>query len=241
MNAFRRLLYVLSCFLFPERCIFCNETIAPLQLSCPACRADMPTVTPPICPCCGANQKACACDKKRHAYDRVMAPFYYEGAVRLGVLRLKKWDDPRAVRFFAAQIAAVVRREMPDLPFDAVCFMPMTKRDFRDREYNQSKLLAENVAKLLQLPLSNALTKIYQTKPQKGLDSSARSGNVLGAFDVEESFSARTVLLVDDVVTTGATAHECAKMLKLYGAQTVVVAAMAITPPPKKEETAVDE
>ena len=240
MNGFRRFWYVVTCFFFPERCIFCNQTIEPLQLSCPDCRAAVSTVLPPICPFCGSNKKDCTCDKRRHAYDRVMAPFYYEESVKRGVHRLKKWDDPQAIRFFAAQIAAVVRREVPDPTFDVVCFIPMTKSDWRKREYNQSKLLAEEVAKVFHLPLCDSLTKIYETKPQKRLDRCARSGNVLGVFDVDETFSARSVLLIDDVVTTGATAHECAKMLKLYGAETVTVAAIAITPPLKKETSAVD-
>ncbi len=240
MKAFRRFLYVLSCFFFPERCIFCNNVIEPLQLSCRECRAAISKVKPPICSFCGSNKNECTCEKKRHAYDRVIAPFYYEGSVKSGVLRLKKRDDPQAITFFASQMVAAIRRESPDLPFDAVCFTPMTKMDQRKREYNQSRLLAEKVAYLLQLPLCDALVKIYETKPQKGLDRAARSGNVLGVFDVRDSFSARSVLLVDDVVTTGATAHECAKMLKLYGAETVTVAAVAITPPPKKETSAVN-
>ena len=240
MSRFRQFLYVLSCFFFPERCIFCNKTIEPLQLSCSECRTAISKVKPPLCPFCGSHKEDCKCQKKRHAYDRVIAPFYYEGAVREGVLRLKKWDDPQAVSFFALQMAAAVRRELPDLPFDAVCFTPMIQKDLRKREYNQSELVAKKMAQVLQLPFCDALEKTYETKPQKGLDRAARSGNVLGVFDVKEPFSAHSVLLVDDVVTTGATAHECAKMLKLYGAETVTVSTIAITPPPQKETSAVD-
>ncbi len=239
MKPFRRFLYVLSCFLFPERCIFCNTVIEPLQLSCEPCRKTIATISPPVCPYCGANKKACGCHKKKHAYDRVVAPFYYEGSVREGILRLKKWDDPRAVSFFASQMAAALRRELPALPFDGICFMPMTTNDYRKREYNQSRLLANKLAELLQLPLYDVLTKIYETKPQKGLSRAQRSGNVLGAFDVTADVRGRSFLLVDDVVTTGATAHECAKMLKLYGAESVTVTGVAVTPPPKKETSAV--
>ncbi len=240
MKRIRRILYILSCFLFPERCIFCNTVIEPLQLSCDSCRKEISTVAPPLCPYCGANKKACGCQKKKHAYDRVVAPFYYEGSVRQGILRLKKWDDPQAIAFFASQMAAALRREQPELPFDGVCFLPMTKRDYRKREYNQSRLLAQKLAELLDLPLWDILTKIYETKPQKGLSRVARSGNVLGVFDVTQDVSGRSLLLVDDVVTTGATSHECAKMLKLYGADSVTVTAIAVTPPPKKETSAVE-
>lgn len=239
MKRIQRLLHVLLCVLFPERCIFCNEVIEPLQLCCEHCRQSISTVRPPICPFCGAAKKECSCGKNRHAYDRVMAPFYYEEAVRRGLLRLKRWDDPQAIDFFASQMAAVVRRECPELAFDGVCYIPMTKRDRRRREYNQSELLARELAKKLELPLLYSLVKIYETKPQKGLNRAQRSGNVLGAFDVKESLAGKKFLLVDDVVTTGATAHECAKMLKLYGADIVMMAAVAITAPKKEEKPAV--
>lgn len=240
MSRFHRFLHMVLCFFFPERCIFCNKVIEPFQLCCDSCREGMKTVRPPICSLCGANKKECTCGKKKHAYDDVIAPFYYDEAVRKGVLRLKKHDDPLAIAFFASKMVAAVKREYPEPKFDGICYAPMTKKDRRKREYNQSELLAREMAKLLQIPLSHTLVKIYETKPQKRLNYVERSGNVLGAFDVVGVLPGKTLLLVDDVVTTGTTANECAKMLKLYGADHVTIATIAVTMPKKEEKPVVE-
>lgn len=226
----------LLCMVFPERCIFCNEVIEPLHLACDACMADMHLILPPSCPYCGCHEQDCRCAEHRHCYDNVVAPFYYKGAVRSGILRLKKWDDPRAVDYFAAQMTAAIRREYPDIPFEAVFYVPMTKGDQRERGYNQSQLLAREVAKRLGLPLQHHLIKLYQTAPQKQLKLWQRKGNVLGAFGVTQLLEESHVLLVDDLLTTGASMDECAKMLKLYGVTTVTALTAALTPPDKGDE-----
>jgi ComF family protein len=236
VNRFRRIGEYLLCFLFPERCIFCNQVIQPLQLFCEDCRETIATVRPPVCLLCGHNKDDCSCKGHRHPYDAVIAPFYYEESVSRGILRLKTWDDPRAIRFFSAQMAAALRREYPDLPFDGVCYVPMTKRDRRRREYNQSHLLARELSRVLQMPLYHSLVKLYETKSQKSLKRAQRSGNVLGAFDVRGEAPGKSLLLVDDVVTTGATVSECAKMLKLAGAETITVVTIAVSAPQREEE-----
>lgn len=236
MMRLRRMGEFLACLIFPERCIFCNEVIEPLRLCCEACRGAIVPIRPPICRLCGCNEEDCECSGHRHAYDGVVAPFYYEEAVRRGVLRLKRWDDPKAIRFFASQMAAVVRREFPELSFDGVCYVPMTKTKARARAFNQSRLLAGELARILKLPLHHALVKPYETKPQKGLRRAERSGNVLGAFDVTADTPGKRVLLVDDVITTGTTAGECAKMLKLADAEAVTVIGIAVAPPKREDD-----
>ena len=81
------------------------------------------------------------------------------------------------------------------------------------------------------MPLWAALRKVQQTRPQKQLSAEQRSGNVLGVFDAapDMALAGKRLLLVDDLMTTGATAGECAKVLKLYGAERVVLLAAAIT------------
>lgn len=224
MNAGKQLYRRIVALMWPERCIFCGEPISALTLCCDACRAEVTPIRPPICPQCGKSREDCACGGHRHRYDRVASPFYCSAAVHRGIVRLKRWDDPLAVGFFAEQMEAVVRREFRNETIDAVTFIPMTARDRRNRGYNQGELLARALAKRLSLPLVAALEKCYQTKSQKFLSAVERSGNVLGAFDVRRNVEVdgKTWLLVDDVITTGATVDECAKMLKLYGARRVL-------------------
>ena len=93
-------------------------------------------------------------------------------------------------------------------------------------------MLANELSKRLNLPVRNYLVKLYDTKQQHTLKESLRSGNVLGIFDVDEkeySPEGKTVLLCDDVKTTGATLNECAKMLKLHGAKDVKCVTATIT------------
>ncbi len=227
----------LLAWFLPERCVFCGEVIEPLSLACRRCRETLSVIKPPICGSCGAHRKACHCGKRRLHIDRVAAPFYYEGAARDGVLRLKYEDDPDAIAYLARQVCAVIRREYDVTAIDGVVYVPMTARARRAREYNQSELLAQAVARRLALPVYDALVKLYETPPQKTLDLHARSGNVLGVFDVtDQTVRGKTLLLLDDVMTTGATLHECAKMLKIYGAKSVPAAVIAVPKPTEKTD-----
>ncbi len=213
----------------PKRCVFCDTLIPSWLQCCDTCAQQLSVIRPPLCPYCGQHKRDCGCGKRRPAFDKVAAPFYYETAARSGVLRLKRYDDPNAIAYFADCMRAVVCREYGDEMIDGLVYVPMTQRAERQREYNQGKLLAEALGKRLSLPVYTALAKMYETSPQKVLDLRARSGNVLGVFDViDPAVRDKTLLLVDDVMTTGATLDECAKMLKLYGAKRVLSVTIAV-------------
>lgn len=215
--------------LLPKQCAFCGTLILPWRESCEACERQMSYIKPPLCPYCGQQKSHCNCGKRRSIFDKVAAPFYYETAVRSGILRLKRYDDPDAIALFAEQMHTVVRREYGDELIDALTYVPMTRQAERRREYNQGRLLAEALGKRLALPVYAALTKLYETPSQKELDFHARSGNVLGVFDVvDPAIRGKTLLLVDDVMTTGATLSECAKMLKIHGAKRVLAVTVAV-------------
>ncbi len=217
-------------WLYPEHCIFCGVAIPSLTLCCDACRGDITVIRPPLCPLCGMSKTDCSCKRRRHRYDRVAAPFYSDGAIYEGLLRMKRRDDPLAVGYFAEQMAAVIRREFRTEQPRLVVSVPMTAEAVYDRGYNQSALLAQALSERINLPFLPLLTKRYATKPQKSLSAWQRAGNVLGAFDVTDGTAVcgKTVLLVDDVLTTGSTTDECAKMLKLFGATRVLCVTAAI-------------
>lgn len=217
--------------LYPDRCIFCGRVIPPLSLCCDRCRRTIRVIKPPLCRYCGKTKGKCGCKRHRHIYDSMIAPFYSdEGAVHQGLIRLKRRDDPRAIDYFADQMAATFRREFGESVPHAVTFVPITRAAREERGYNQSELLATALAKRLNVPCEPLLTKLYETKPQKELAAWQRSGNVLGVFDVpdREAVAGKVIVLVDDVLTTGATLDECCKMLKICGALRVFCAAVAI-------------
>jgi predicted amidophosphoribosyltransferase len=161
--------------------------------------------------------------------------FYYDGAPRRGILRYKEMGKRENAPFWGQKMAARLlesglfeRREdglYPvggDFPLNCIVPVPMTGGNAKDA-FDHSGDLAREAGKLLDLPVRPLLEKVQEIRPQKELSAVRRSGNVLGAFDLQsgESVAGLRILLVDDVITTGSTLGECAKMLKLYGAETV--------------------
>ena len=150
--------------------------------------------------------------------------------VKRGIRALKNADYSVTVDAFTAEMAEVIRREYGGITFDAVTSVPLHPTDYRRRGFDQAARLARRLAEQLELPYLPLLRKLYRTRPQKELPSVQRSGNLLGVFDVTQPMEGKRILLVDDLITTGATLDECAKMLKLYGAAEVyaVTAAAAV-------------
>lgn len=221
----------LLCIVFPRRCAYCGEVILPEAHVCDACLKNLPRILPPVCPLCAHQKEDCRCKQKKQEYDGACAPFYYEDAVVKAVHRLKFENKDFTANTFALDMAAVVRQEYADITFDAVTFVPFTKKQMRRRAFNPAEVLAEALARALSLPKQNLLVKLYETRTQHLLKSSERAGNVLGVFSAVENVNleGKTLLLVDDIKTTGATLSECAKMLKLAGAKEVVCCTFAAT------------
>ena len=207
--------------LYPHHCFLCDAVLPLERHLCADCLRDAPYVFPPVCPMCGRGEDVCICGRHTHAYERCISPFYHEGMVQGSILRLKQRYDTVVAAGFAAEMAEVIRREYGGIAFDFVTSVPLHKKDLRARGFDQAKGLAEALAARLGLPYVATLTKITHTLPQKELTAVRRRGNLLGVFDVTAQVEGRTILLVDDVITTGSTLDECAKMLKIFGAEEV--------------------
>lgn len=222
-------------FLFPHHCFMCNEVILPRQRLCAECADKAPYILPPVCERCGRNTDRCCCGKHRHHFERCVSPFYHEGVAQDGIGQLKNHNYRVTADGFAAEMAEVVRREYGGIAFNAVTSVPLHKKDLNRRGFDQAAALGRALAAQMGIPYEPLLTKLTHTEPQKELSAVRRRGNLLGVFDVSGEVSGRTLLLVDDVITTGSTLDECAKMLKLYGAEEVyaVTAAAAVL---KKDE-----
>lgn len=216
--------------LFPHHCMFCDTVLYPHQRLCADCLKKAPYILPPVCERCGRSVDDCTCGKRRRAFARCVSPFYHKGVAGQGIYTLKSEGYDVTVDGFALEMAEVVRREYGGIPFDWVTAVPLHKKDRSERGFDQAARLGQALAQRLQLPYRSVLTKITPTAPQKELTAVQRSGNLLGVFDVCDEVSGCTVLLVDDVVTTGSTLDECAKMLKIFGATEVyaVTAAVAV-------------
>lgn len=210
-------------WLFPRRCAFCGHPVETGQTACSRCREELPRIAGPVYPLCGREKGSCRCGQRRRAYRRCVSPFYYEGPAKRGILRLKLYGKVYAAEGFAQAMAETVRREYEGIAFDALVPVPISDSTRRERGYNQSERLASALGKGLAVPVVEGLVKVAENPPQRSLPASQRSGNVLGVFDCAPGFvpEGQVLLLVDDVSTTGATLDECAKMLKIYGAEEV--------------------
>ncbi len=230
MNDFVYALKRMSKALFPNRCEFCGEVIEFKEAVCKECEA-LPKIDLPACQYCGASKDDCSCNKRKNEYKAITAPYYYKDNVVTAVHRFKDSYMLFLSKRFAKDIADSVKENFSEISFDAVTYVPMTKRSTREREYNQSMLLAKEVAEILDIPFCTLLIKTQETKPQKKQSARQRKVNLYGAFDVtdKEFVKDKAILLIDDVKTTGSTLNECSKMLKIYGASAVYCGVLAIT------------
>lgn len=217
--------------LFPARCAYCGEVITGSKTTCDICAKKLKQIET-NCLCCGYDKKDCVCGKKAHHYKAITAPFYYQGLPEQAVKSLKFSGKAYVADEMSHRIAEKVKADFKEIPFDVITSVPLFWRRKQERGFNQTDLIAKQVGQRLAIPFCpNLVKKIFETKPQHDLPAKRREGNVIGAFNVvkPELVKDKTILLIDDVSTTGATLNECARTLKIYGAAEIYCAAFAVT------------
>lgn len=153
--------------------------------------------------------------------------FSYEGPALQMVARYKFYDSKYLAEFFASELLSLMRREV--IYGDAFVFVPMTKDRLKKRGFNQSQYLAEELSRLTGTPVLDVIKKVKDTPHQVGLGKEDRKENLNGAFALKERkiLQGKTVILVDDVTTTGSTGEVLAKKLKAGGAKKVILLSVA--------------
>lgn len=221
---------------YPPRCACCNQVVAHNKLLCEECADKLPRIEGRVCTACGREKEFCG---KNHRFEfiRCAAPFYYTGPVRDGISGLKFRGHKAAAVYFGIEMAEIVRRRFARVSFDFVTCVPLSEERQRERSYNQAALLASEVAARLEISFEmEALSKLFDNKPQHSLSRAERRGNVLGVYEAAEGLVRdKIILLVDDIETTGSTLNECAKMLKLRGAREVYALTACIVLPKEKK------
>lgn len=165
------------------------------------------------------------CLKRRHRFAACVAGGLYEGLLAELIHGLKYRGKAHLAVEMARLIAAEAAGRRQVRLVDALVYVPMTRRAERERGYNHAALVAGELAALWRVPVCHALVKTRETGSQVGLPGAERRRNVRGAFAPARGvdLGGARVGLVDDVMTTGATADECAKALAAAGAAAVVV------------------
>ncbi len=204
--------------LYPPKCPFCGRILAEDAAEegvCPACFSALPWT--------GAGAVS-----RGSYYSACVSPLYYRDLARQGLLRFKFRRRSAAGRCFGRLMARCVEEKIP-WEIDLVTYVPLSLLRLRKRGYSQSRLLAQAVAKELGLPLERLLRKRTHRPAQSGLrDAAARRANVSGAFAPcrGAEIEGKTVLLIDDVITSGATLSECSRVLLTAGAERVLCATL---------------
>jgi ComF family protein len=211
----------------PGSCLLCSAD-SPGALLCPACAEDLPNLASAVCPICADQtthgERCGACLRETPHLERTIALFRY-GFPADRIIHALKYGHQLAVAAWSAEkLADRIAGECHDL----IIPLPLHPERLRERGFNQSAEIAKKLGAYLNLPVD--LTHVLRTRatlPQADLPHKARHKNVRGAFECRTDFSGQRLLLIDDVLTTGATANECARVLKLHGAASVTVTVIA--------------
>lgn len=221
--------------LLAQDCLLCGAGSGDTLL-CRSCADDLPRLPHPCCPRCALPSSAgsdgslpCGhCLARPPHYDRTLAAFNYGFPLDRLVQALKYAHRLAVADHFGSILAGLAVHAEADL----IAPLPLHDERLRERGFNQALELARPVARATGLPLeTEVVQRIRATPAQAGLPWKERIGNVRGAFHCTRDLSGRRVLLVDDVMTTGATLDECARTLKLHGAEKVTLLVVARTLP----------
>lgn len=220
----------------PERCPFCGQVMEFGRHCCKDCESQAEYFPLDICALC--LQRDCRCSLQREGMGRAAAAFAYEGLPKEAVQAMKFRDRKSYGEHLAWHLAQRIQAN-PLLPqAQGIAFMPMSRRKKRKRGYNQAEVLARHLSRYLGLPLYPVLVTLRETKTQHELSAAARKHNLDGAYGAvnQQLIQGKTLILVDDVITTGSSMGEAGKVLLQAGAAEVIPAAVCRVRPGSRDD-----
>ena len=204
--------------LYPPRCAFCHNLMPRGVMVCEHCRTTLPYTR-------GEGQ-----NRRLKGITSCVSPLYYEGYVRDSLLRYKFASLSGYAKIYGEFLSKCIDEN--EISCDIITWVPLSRRRKLLRGFDQARLLAEELSRRTGIPCEGLLRKIRNNPAQSGTGSPAkRRQNVAGVYCAEapEKITGRRILLVDDIVTTGATLSECASVLKRAGAAGVCAITLART------------
>lgn len=213
--------------LMPGSCLLCGGE-GKGSLLCADCESDLPALPSPNCPNCAIpttyGERCGACLKSPPAFEHAVALYAYDFPADRLIHNLKYGHQLAIAGWLGEKLA----RQLTNTQIDLILPLPLHPARLRERGFNQSAELAKGIGNHLNLPVDrDNLLRLRATPPQAELPLKERHKNVRGAFECRVDLTGRRLLLVDDVMTSGATVNECARILKLHGASEITVAVAA--------------
>jgi ComF family protein len=210
---------------------------------CCCCKSKLPSNLDTICQSCFTKIQVATDDRLKREYDRkflnkkiitnFFSPFVFEKDQELqhAIHSLKYEKKFQVGIFFGKTVAQKIKNHRPDWKIDIIIPIPLHQLKKAERGYNQSFYIAEGIGKILDISFSDRVVKrIKYTESQTTMTLSEREENISGAFKVinRNTVNGKTILIIDDVITTGATISECGKILLEAGAKNIYAASVAI-------------
>jgi len=225
--------------IYPKRCVVCKSYISnkdKQRFICDLCQSNIKKNVPPFCKYCSRHIEdgifICKeCKDKTFYFDEAFSSCMYEGVIRELIHQFKYNGKDYLGKFLAGLLIEFINTyKLPVKDFDFVIPVPLYSSKLRQREYNQALILAGYIAEEFKIKLlKDALYKIRNTASQTELDSQKRWENVSECFRTNPkiSFKDKNILIIDDILTTGATTSEVAKVLKSAGTRKITVLVLA--------------
>ncbi|MDO4301162.1 MAG: ComF family protein [Clostridia bacterium] len=206
---------------YPNHCISCGEVLnaGKDKWLCNNCRCDFEITEHKRCKTCGRiiyhDGKCRICNSERIYFDKGYSVLVYKDSVRNGIMNFKYKGLYRYGKYFGNIMVNYAVQNI-NMSFDYVTAVPLHSKRFKDRGYNQSKILAKAVAESMNIKYMDLLIRNKNTKAQNSLNRKERKENIRDAFSLRKGMSVenKNILIIDDIYTTGATINECSRVLK---------------------------
>lgn len=222
-------------FIYPEKCPFCGRIVTKETGGiCYSCREKLPYINEPYCMKCG---KPLSDETEEYCYDCKKGEHFFESGRSLWVHKMPvskaiygfKYHDLRCYgEVFGREMGKELEDFIVHTNAQVIVPIPLHRKRYLDRGYNQAKVLAMAIGKRMGIPVEELLIRRKDTDPQKVLNDVERRKNIKGAFAAKRPISYERVLLIDDIYTTGSTLDEAAKVLKKAGVRSVYFLTISI-------------
>lgn len=204
----------------PNRCMFCRTPLEYNKSICDKCAENAVF----------AEHGVEIIPQEGYGFDLIISPFYYEMGIDTAIADLKFNNNRINAKKLAAYMIDELKKYVNIVDIDSVVAVPMHKADIGKRGYNQSELICEWIEKYTNINVEHSLLKkVRKTEKQHDLSADERKVNLSGAFMASKRIDGNTILLIDDVCTTGSTLNECSIKLKEAGAERIICLTAAKT------------